>query len=220
MMKHLTAQKKKGIIATLPVDDLNDKYWAGIDAAIYLYLSGVGHIKKLPKDKDAEAAEIRRVQRKATAAIKAINELETTINKASSLIKYRSESEGLDLNLKQMKSKLSEWINFEDEVLPRKLGNRPKFFREQFIKRLAFLFHKITGKKATHYTGSEPNSKFFKFVIAHACHRPSLAKSQRAMSSKAWPETGRDLARIYHRHQQQLSSQSYGHVPVLLGPCH
>ena len=157
MTKHLTAKKKKGIIATLPVDDLDDKIWAGIDDAIYLYLSGVGHIKRLPKDKDAEAAEIRRVQRKATAAIKAINELETTINKASSLIKHRSESKGLEGNLKQMTSKLSDWINFEDEVLPRKPGNRPKFFRKQFIKRLAFLFKKITGKKAKHFTGSDPN---------------------------------------------------------------
>ena len=195
MMKHLTAQKKKGIIATLPVDDLNDKYWAGIDAAIYLYLSGVGHIKKLPKDKDAEAAEIRRVQRKATAAIKAINELETTINKASSLIKYRSESEGLDLNLKQMKSKLSEWINFEDEVLPRKLGNRPKFFREQFIKRLAFLFHKITGKKATHYTGSEPNSKFFKFVIACAGDLPDFEANENNKSGNLYEAVSKAIVK-------------------------
>ena len=89
MMEHLTAQKKKGIIVTLSVNDLDDNILAGIDFAIDLYLSGVGHIKRLPKDKDAEAAEIRRAQRKATAVIKAIHELETTINKASSLIEHR-----------------------------------------------------------------------------------------------------------------------------------
>ncbi|MBC8268619.1 MAG: hypothetical protein H8E36_07725 [Rhodospirillaceae bacterium] len=183
MMKQLTPTKKKNIIANLPVDDLDEKTWTGIDDAIYLYLCGIEHIERLPKDKAAEAAEIRRIQRKAVSAIQAIDELENSINRASSLMEHRSESKGLGKDLKLLTSKLSDWTAFEDEVRPREIGNRPKFFREKFIEHLAFLYKKITGEKATNFTGDDPRGKFFIFVMACASDLPGFNVDEASIST-------------------------------------
>jgi hypothetical protein len=165
-MKYLTDAKKEEITGALSVDNLSETTCAGIDAAIDLYLSGIRHIENLPKNKNAEEAEIRKVQRKAATAIKAIDDLETTINNASSLITHRSKIRDLGGNLKRMTSELTEWIDFEDEVMLRNIGNRPKIFRQKFFEHLAILFEKTTGEDASIFTSDKPEGKFFNFVMA------------------------------------------------------